>query len=348
MLNSPRNRSINPSLAIDNCSTLELPPAAPGLCEFAEEELWGPDFGYFQIVSLRPGSLDSFGNLEVSPPLSVNNKEYPFGRIILGGKKPGGYASTKRQMTSNVRQFVYAQKVQSPIEIYTDWLLVGHVDEIFSFIPDYYSSIDGKKFKLLVASPSLCVDALKELDAEGHGDVVMFKGKKKPDSKGKWISAEITIGQLLSETELVEFNIFDCQKNIDINKAILKKELGLDDDDFIEIPVLFNKVEYSMETIVGTTDTIKAVAYFPDMVNHLVLGDYSLAPKPHGPVINGKDYFEKMMEKALPIGRLVRFIEDWNTYHAQDGEVHCGTNALRRSFEGKPWWIYMPDGGFDI
>ncbi|PFF41493.1 hypothetical protein CN357_31775 [Bacillus cereus] len=29
-------------------------------------------------------SLDSFGNLEVSPPVSVRGKAYPFGRIIFG------------------------------------------------------------------------------------------------------------------------------------------------------------------------------------------------------------------------------------------------------------------------
>lgn len=29
-------------------------------------------------------SLDSFGNLEVSPPVTVNGKNYPLGRILVG------------------------------------------------------------------------------------------------------------------------------------------------------------------------------------------------------------------------------------------------------------------------
>lgn len=50
----------------------------------------GPDFGY---VSREPlletvTSLDSFGNLEVSPPVTVNGKTYPLGRILIGSSFP--------------------------------------------------------------------------------------------------------------------------------------------------------------------------------------------------------------------------------------------------------------------
>lgn len=46
----------------------------------------GPDFGYVTRVAKREhvSSLDSFGNLEVSPPVTVNGKKYPLGRIIIG------------------------------------------------------------------------------------------------------------------------------------------------------------------------------------------------------------------------------------------------------------------------
>lgn len=43
-------------------------------------------------------------------------------------------------MTKVVRDFLYAQRVQSPIELYSDWLTVGHVDEFVTFVP-----IPGKK-----------------------------------------------------------------------------------------------------------------------------------------------------------------------------------------------------------
>ena len=46
-------------------------PRDRGLDDFPELELLGPDFGHFQIGGSSPNSLDSFGNLEVSPPVTV-------------------------------------------------------------------------------------------------------------------------------------------------------------------------------------------------------------------------------------------------------------------------------------
>lgn len=44
------------------------------------------------------------------------------------------------EMVKVVRDFLYAQEVQHPMELYSDWLVVGHVDEFMSFIP----AADGK------------------------------------------------------------------------------------------------------------------------------------------------------------------------------------------------------------
>lgn len=46
----------------------------------------GPDFGYVTRGPQTGGvsGLDSFGNLEVSPPVTVGDKEYPLGRILFG------------------------------------------------------------------------------------------------------------------------------------------------------------------------------------------------------------------------------------------------------------------------
>ena len=38
-------------------------------------------------------------------------------------------------MTRVVRDFLYAQQVQAPVELYSDWLSVGHVDEFVTFVP---------------------------------------------------------------------------------------------------------------------------------------------------------------------------------------------------------------------
>lgn len=38
-------------------------------------------------------------------------------------------------MARVVRDFLQAQQVQAPVELYSDWLSVGHVDEFLSFVP---------------------------------------------------------------------------------------------------------------------------------------------------------------------------------------------------------------------
>lgn len=38
-------------------------------------------------------------------------------------------------MARVVRDFLHAQQVQAPVELYSDWLSVGHVDEFLSFVP---------------------------------------------------------------------------------------------------------------------------------------------------------------------------------------------------------------------
>ncbi|ETE56494.1 hypothetical protein L345_17795, partial [Ophiophagus hannah] len=65
-------------------------PRNRGLKDFAFKKILGPDFGYVKReLSGRPAtSLDSFGNLEVSPPVTVESKEYPLGRILIGASFP--------------------------------------------------------------------------------------------------------------------------------------------------------------------------------------------------------------------------------------------------------------------
>jgi len=309
-------------------------PRDRGLDDFAENELLGADFGHFSTGNVIQNSLDSMGNLEVSPPVVVKGKEYPFGRIVFGGKKIGVYNDDDRQMMPMIKRMLYAQKVQSPIELYSDWLAVAHVDEFLNFIPDPTSS---NGFKLLLASSKVCLEKLQELKDSGHGDVVMFEGRHRLDLNTGNLgeSAEITISDFLSDSDLVKWNN-QCQENIDFNESILIDELGLSSSDIIYAPVLFFNAGG------------RALAYFPDMVNHLVINDFNVVPKPYGPIIEGKDVFEEMMINCLPTGRKVRFIDDWYSYHEVSGEVHCGTNTLREPFVNKKWWEYKPDGGFNI
>ncbi|NXB19760.1 PADI2 deiminase, partial [Rhagologus leucostigma] len=167
-------------------------PRDRGLKDFPVRSILGPDFGY--VARQAPegaSSLDSFGNLEVSPPVTVRGKEYPLGRILIGSSFPrlGG-----RRMAKAVRDFLVAQKVQAPVELFSDWLQVGHVDEFLSFVP----APDRKGFRLLLASPSACYQLLKEKQEEGFGEAAMFQGLEKVPKP--------TINEILANEGLRKFN----------------------------------------------------------------------------------------------------------------------------------------------
>ncbi|XP_032935578.1 protein-arginine deiminase type-3-like isoform X2 [Catharus ustulatus] len=276
----------------------------------------GPDFGYVARQAPEGAStLDSFGNLEVSPPVTVQGKEYPLGRILIGSSFPrvGG-----RRMAKAVRDFLVAQKVQAPVELFSDWLYVGHVDEFLSFVP----APDRKGFRLLLASPSACYQLLKEKQEEGFGEAAMFQGLDKVPKQ--------TINEILANEELRKFNDY-AQSCINWNRDILKRSLGLAEPDILDIPQLFQG-----------DSTSGAQAFFPDMVNMLVLGRHLGIPKPFGPVVGGRCCLEQRVRELLePLGLSCTFIDDFFSYHVLLGEVHCGTNVRRKPFAFK-WWHMVP------
>lgn len=65
-------------------------------------------------------------------------------------------------MTKVVQDFLWAQKVQEPIALFSDWLIVGHVDEFMTFVP----APDRK-----VNKDTTCTDKLK-YDIMRRKDVV--------------------------------------------------------------------------------------------------------------------------------------------------------------------------------
>lgn len=290
---------------------------------------FGPDLGHFQLGGSTPNSLDAFGNLECSPPVTVRGRFYPYGRIIFGGRPYGDYGHASRQMMPELRRFFHAQKVQSPIELYTDWLIVGHVDEIVNFVP----ADNEPGFKVLLASPRKAEGILDRLLAAGHGDAVLFRGLRRGHTGGP--SAETTVARLRRDVAFWRANA-RCQEILDLNREILIMELGVTEADIIEVPTLFWPPEPDGRT----------AAYFPAMVNHLVLGDISVVPHPHGPQVDGVDAFAAALVDAMP-ERTVHFIDDWYAYHELLGNVHCGTNVRREPPGDVHWWEHRPEGGYD-
>jgi len=293
-------------------------PRDRGLDDFPERLLLGSDFGYVSRTDAgtQVNSLDSFGNLECTPPLP----KYPLGRILFGGAKPdahGGY-----RMMKVVSDFMYAQSVQEPIELYSDWLSVGHVDEFVTFVP----SPAEPGYRVLLASPRLAYRILDDLVERGHGSNRCLVDRYNSQNT----LVEKSVADLAQEKSLRETNE-RFQLCIDWNRSVLKAELGVTSDDFIELPVLFE------DDGNGRADALTA-----DVINLVVLNGHVAIPKPFGPLVDGVCQFEAHTRGALePLGLTVHFVDTWYSYHVQSGGAHCGTNVLRAPFQAL-WWNHQP------
>ncbi|MBX3207316.1 MAG: protein-arginine deiminase [Labilithrix sp.] len=256
-------------------------------------------------------TLNSFGNLETVPPYTHAGKSYPMGRVIRG--------SVPSFFTDKVfTRMMEAQRVQPPIYVDTSWLLVAHIDETISFV----KANTRRGWVLLVNDANLARTMLVQQSNAGRGNVPMHVGK----FWSSGASARATIDQVLADPDVMSASA-EAVFEVNAQLAIIKAETGLTDAEIVRVPFLHMTVDGH------------SVAYQPGMVNGLYIADgHFVAPDPHGPVIGGKDIFKAAMQSALaPVGVTVHFAEDWDTYHRNLGEVHCGTNATRRIPTAK-WW----------
>lgn len=73
------------------------------------------------------------------------------------------------------------------------------------------------------------------------------------------------------------------QSCVDWNRDVLKRELGLDDEDIIDLPILF------MLVAENDSDDIRALAYYPDMVSsHMARITFKGPLKHFSPGLNQK------------------------------------------------------------
>uniref|UniRef100_A0A8D0W8Q4 Protein-arginine deiminase n=1 Tax=Sus scrofa TaxID=9823 RepID=A0A8D0W8Q4_PIG len=299
-----------------------------------------PGIGYVTLNTLdhTVASIDSIGNLMVSPPVKVKGKEYPLGRILIGSSF---YPSKDgRDMSKALRDFLYAQQVQAPVELFSDWLMIGHIYEFMCFIPTQFK-VEGKKdFRLLLASPSTCYKLFTEKQKQGYGDAALFGEIRKEQLLSNGREA-LTINQLLADENMKKQNDY-VERCIDLNRAILKRELGLAEKDIIDIPQLF-----CLEQIVNVpsnelTGKLYARPYFPNLLQIIVMGQNLGIPKPFGPQINGACCLEeKIYELLEPLGFQCTFINDFDCYLTEIGDFCSCANIRRVPFAFK-WWKMVP------
>ena len=291
---------------------LERDYGGQGLDAFVPDEWMGPNRGF-----LYPGGSETShnygGNLEVAPPTA----DFPFGRMIYGG---GDTTLTGRRnpdtMNSNQVSFLNAQEIQGPaLEVSSEWLAVGHIDEIFQFVPDLEPEGD-RGFKVVIASPALARQVLLDLQAEGQGDALAF-----PSRRDRY-----SVDEMLAAEEFMALNEA-AQNRIDEVQADLMRGLGLKEDDFRRVPVLVYEI-----------DSTLVAAFNPGIQNLVTTGDRVFAPDPEGPRVGGVDRWQQATLEALADTELdVIFVDVFESYHELLGEAHCGTNLEREPY-ATAWW----------
>lgn len=253
--------------------------------------------------------IDWYGNLEVSPPVRVNGREFGHGRAYAG-------TQGERAMHPEVVAFLEAQAAQAPLVwLDTSWLVIGHVDETVSWVP----SKSGSPYRMMIPSPRLALEILRRAEKDSPGGILNRGTRRKGDGPGEFerpVAEALKDRRLLAAQELV-------QGKIDAVRRTLQLELGVADADIVEIPVLFNTSEkwykgrYFAETV--------------NMVNGLLLGDTYIVPDPRGPLVGGRDVLlQSVRERLEPLGCRVVPVDCFYPYHRWGGEIHCGTNAARR------------------
>ncbi len=344
-----------------------------------EDHMLGPDFGWLTrgTPSGWASSLDSFGNLECTPPITVDGVEHPFGRIYYGCKETVGGDC----VCDGLKEFLDAQEVQSPVKLDSTWLAVGHVDEFMVFVPDAGSD---KGFKVIMSDWGVTRDILESLDPN-------FALPRWEDDHHF-----LTVGEILESTVIAYNEDMDAMHLQPMHDKI-KAEFGLTDDDIILIPALWERVWGA------------ALALAPGMANLAVYDDQLLIADPYfrtpdedvngdgqlnsgedldgdgeldtdedangngeldeGEDINGngvldteedlngnwlldegedlngngllntfRDPFQLAFLDVMPDGLTANFLDNWEGYHLWWGEVHCGTNILREPRSDLYWW----------
>ena len=105
------------------------------------------------------------GNMMATPPLD----NAPYGKLMIGSKKDDSSQHWTRQ------------GLQPTITIDTDWLWVGHVDEIFLWV---------NASKIIYANPSLAADLMHSCIVAGTGDTdTIHFGFANDDSRVKTIES---------------------------------------------------------------------------------------------------------------------------------------------------------------
>lgn len=291
------------------------------------DELLGPDFDFLArfFSSPTPTSSHNYGgNFEVVPPYAGK----PWGQVLFGGGT-GPLLGTTTDITDNMDQrykdYFDIAGAQGPhVEITSEWLAVGHVDEYTMFIP---APNTARGWVCLIASPQRAIEVLQATQGAGQGGATIFTGRS------GW---QTTVSAILSDPAAMTLQQ-QAQVRINQGRDQIKAATGLLDADFIHLPVLFEYVGGNW-----------VAAWNPGVVNLVCMPvpsgtTYLAVPDPEGPHINGVDQWKLDIENKLaPLDTAakpynIQYVDVFWSYHDLLGEIHCSSNFVRTP-PADDWW----------
>lgn len=284
-----------------------------GLDDWPEDRFTAEGSTSFQFDDERATSLDSFGNLEISPPIDG----WPQGRVYYGDSPAYG------PNDAVLYPYLEDMAVQDPFTVDSTWLCVGHVDEWMSWVPD---ATAPRGFRFVYTDTNVAWDVLEAMDP----DTAL------PRWAGFSNHGYDTVGEILADDGLRALNDELQAERLDPLLDQMKTELGLLDEEVVLVAGLFEEPQGCGRTV---------AALIPGMANLLVVNTPGQATKVFtaDPFVRsdledqGSDPVIADFVARMPAGVEVVFLDDWETYHLALGEVHCGTNSVRTpDYE---WWL---------
>nr|ALR88587.1 protein arginine deiminase-like 346 [Saccoglossus kowalevskii] len=289
----------------------------------------GSHLNYFTI-----GKVWGFDRIMATPPMYPY---FPLGALLVSSLTPGGETPGNWKfgdypvgyLPQSMTHFINSQKVQPIVEVFTDWLANGDIASVVNFVP----ATGPRGFKAVTPSMYICRDLLLDFRKDGEG--FLCEGKTL-----NGIDASIKVSNILADREFWKMNQH-FQSFIDFNRKTLRRQLGLQTDDFIELPALWQRCK---------GDKMRAVPFFPNMTSMMCLGDNIIIPKPHGPKRKYQtlDRFEKYTSDEFKSNRVtanVQFVDDWQRYFDSRRESRSYRSSLsshvlvqRRPGSSPAWW----------
>ena len=290
-------------------------------------ELRGPDVAGIQhfdpayvpptIAGMSYDSRGSTGNYGTVPAYEHKGKSYPLGRKIVGAVPGTVYTADPAFNT-----MLELQGFQDPINVDTSWLSVGHMDEFMSVIP----ADNERGWAVVIADPVLALELLQELVDAGRGDEQLYTSYGLVPAAGS-VAPDMTVAQAVTDEQILS-GVKIGHAGVNRGMKVLREEIGLTEDDFIRVPVLYRDNGYG-----------RVGVQIPNAANLIGTGhDVVFIPTQHVPAVDGKDLFQTVIEERFAeVGTEIQWAEDY-FYTNRGGQIHCVTNALRDTTYGDAWW----------